>query len=109
MTTSKQQPPSLAVCLLLDFIGYASFSLPFLGEITDILWAPVSGMLFYKMFGGKIGVLGGGFAFLEELLPFTDFIPTFSIAWAIKYFSKKEQVSDNETKVAQTRAGFFLN
>ncbi len=93
MTNTQKQTPALALCLILDFIGYASFSLPLLGEFTDLVWAPVSGILFYKLFGGKMGVFGGGLSFLEELLPFTDFIPTFTIAWAMRYFTKKESVA----------------
>lgn len=89
MTQSSTSTPSLAVCLLLDIIGYASFSLPLLGEFSDLVWAPVSAILFYKMFGGKMGFFGGSFSFLEELLPFTDFIPTFTIAWAMRYYGKK--------------------
>ena len=95
MTPTQKQTPALALCLILDFVGYASFSLPFLGEFTDLLWAPISGMLFYKLFGGRMGVFGGGLSFLEELLPFTDFIPTFTIAWAMRYryFGKKKEVN----------------
>jgi hypothetical protein len=88
MTQSSKSIPSLAVCILFDIIGYASFSLPILGEFSDLVWAPVSAILFYKLFGGKMGFLGGGFNFLEELLPFTDFIPTFTIAWAMRYYGK---------------------
>lgn len=80
--------PSLALCILLDVIGYSSFGVPLLGEFFDLAWAPLSAFLFYRMFGGKMGVLGGGVSFLEEILPFTDFIPTFTIAWAMKYFGK---------------------
>ncbi len=90
MNTTQKQMPSLALCILLDVIGYASFGVPLLGEFFDLAWAPVSAFLFYRMFGGKMGVLGGGISFLEELLPFTDFIPTFTIAWAMKYFGREE-------------------
>lgn len=89
MTQSSTSNPSLAACIFLDIIGYASFSLPILGEFSDLVWAPVSAILFYKLFGGKMGFFGGGFSFLEELLPFTDFIPTFTIAWAMRYYGKK--------------------
>jgi hypothetical protein len=89
MTQSSRLVPSLAACLLLDLIGYASFSLPLLGEFSDLVWAPISAILFYKMFGGKMGFFGGSFSFLEELLPFTDFIPTFTIAWTMRYYRKK--------------------
>lgn len=76
--------PSLALCILFDAIGYLSFSIPFVGEFADVIWAPLSAMIFYNMFGGKMGVFGGAFSFLEELLPFTDIIPTFSISWLIR-------------------------
>ncbi len=92
MTTIQKQTPSLAICLIMDVIGYSSFGIPVLGEFMDLAWAPISAFMFYKMFGGKMGVFGGGISFLEELLPFTDFIPTFTIAWAMQYFGKKEPV-----------------
>jgi len=83
----KQQVPlpSIIVCVIMDLIGYASFALPGLGEFSDLIWAPVSAIIFYKMFGGKMGLLGGAFDFVEEILPFTDFIPTFTMAWFIRY------------------------
>ncbi len=86
----KQQQallPNIFICILLDLAGLASFALPGLGEYLDIIWAPVSGFIFYKMFGGRFGIIGGSLDFLEEILPFTDFIPTFTIAWIIKYLA----------------------
>ncbi|MBL7755083.1 MAG: hypothetical protein JNM44_11450 [Chitinophagaceae bacterium] len=82
--------PSLALCILLDLVGMASFVLPGLGEWTDLFWAPVSSYLFLKLFGGAGGLLGAGFSFLEELLPFTDILPTFTLAWFLqnKYAAK---------------------
>ena len=91
MNKTETKLPSLALCIILDIIGYASFSVPFLGELADVVWAPISGMIFFRLFGGKMGLFGGGFSFLEELLPFTDFIPTFSIAWAMRYFAKSKK------------------
>lgn len=89
---NQQKPlPHLLLCIALDMVGYASFSLPVLGEFADLVWAPVSGFLFYKLFGGKMGLLGAGFSFLEELLPFTDFIPSFTIAWLMRYFGAAKQ------------------
>ena len=80
--------PSLAACLLFDFIGYASYAVPFFGEFLDVLWAPVSAIIFWKMFGFKRGFFGGVFSFVEELMPGLDFIPTFTIAWFVRYFKK---------------------
>jgi hypothetical protein len=86
---SKQ--PSLALCILMDLIGYASFAIPFLGEVIDIAWAPLSAAIFMRMFGGSRGLFGGIFNFIEELMPGLDFIPTFTITWLIGYFRKAKQ------------------
>jgi hypothetical protein len=86
----QKQQPSLAFCLLMDFLGYATYAVPFFGEFLDILWAPVSAMIFWKMFGGTKGLFGGVFNFIEELLPGLDFIPTFTITWLIQYFQKSK-------------------
>lgn len=85
-----KKQPSLLFCLLMDLIGYATYLIPFLGEFGDLLWAPLSAVLFYQAFGGKKGVIGGLFNFLEELLPFTDFIPTWTITWLWQYATQKQ-------------------
>jgi hypothetical protein len=64
-----------------------------LGEFADVIWAPISGIIFYITFGGWRGTFGGLFNFVEELLPGTDFIPSFTIMWFIQYFSKKKNVA----------------
>ena len=76
--------PSIFLCLFFDLIGYASYSIPVLGEFADIIWAPISGLIFFMMFGGWRGAMGGVFNFIEELLPGTDFIPSFTIMWLIR-------------------------
>lgn len=76
--------PSLLMCIILDIIGYVSFSIPFIGEFSDVIWAPLSAMIYFRLFGGKMGIFGGAFSFLEELLPFTDIIPTFTLSWFIR-------------------------
>ena len=85
--------PSLALCLLMDFLGYATYAVPFLGEFLDILWAPVSAVIFMKMFGGKKGFFGGIFNFVEELMPGLDFIPTFTLTWLWQYFDRKKNTA----------------
>ena len=93
MIKDPGKKPSILLCILMDIIGYASFAVPGLGEFTDIIWAPISGLIFYKLFGGRIGLTGGILNFLEEILPFTDFIPSFTIAWLIKYISLQKNIS----------------
>ena len=86
-----KQKPSLIACILLDATGYLSYMLPLLGEWTDIVWAPLSAYLFYRMFGGKTGKIGGLFNIAEELLPFTDFIPTFTIGYFYTSFLERKE------------------
>lgn len=93
----NKQQPSLLLCIVMDLIGYASFALPGLGEFSDIVWAPISAYIFFKTFGGWKGAFGGVFNFAEEILPFTDFIPTFSIMWVWQYFTKKQEDKNIDT------------
>ena len=87
---NQQKEVSLAFCILMDFIGYASYAVPFLGEFADILWAPISALIFYRTFGGWKGAFGGVFNFVEELLPGLDFIPTFTLTWVVNYFGRRK-------------------
>ncbi|HSB94357.1 MAG TPA: hypothetical protein VLC28_14640 [Flavitalea sp.] len=98
---NQQKEVSLAFCILMDFIGYASYAVPFLGEFADILWAPVSAFIFYRTFGGWKGAFGGVFNFVEELLPGLDFIPTFTITWVVNYFGNRKA----ETGIQKTETG----
>ncbi|MBS1762210.1 MAG: hypothetical protein JSR00_04995 [Bacteroidetes bacterium] len=96
----KPKNPSLLLCVFLDIIGNITYILPAIGEFSDILWAPVSAIIFFKLFNSKIGAT---ISFAEEIFPFTDFIPTFTIAWVLRYLSKP-QASAN--KNLQLKNGF---
>ena len=91
VTVQEKPMPSLVACLFFDFIGYASYGVPFLGEFLDVLWAPLSAIIFWKMFGFKKGFVGGAFSFFEELMPGLDFIPTFTINWFLVYFKRNKE------------------
>jgi len=87
---AKQKPlPPLAFCLLMDMLGYASFTIPFFGEFFDLVWAPISALIYWRTFGGFKGFFGGGLNFLEELLPGTDIIPTFTLTWFMQYMRRR--------------------
>ncbi len=78
-----QSPAVLLLCaLIIDAIGYASFVLPVIGEAADLYWAPLSAALIYWLFGS---VQGAALGFVEEALPFTDFIPTALLVWARRF------------------------
>ncbi|KAG6976803.1 hypothetical protein JG688_00000988 [Phytophthora aleatoria] len=79
----------LVASLAIDFLGNATFVIPGLGEVADVLWAPVSARMvdtLYKESSPRAKYV----AFLEELLPFTDFIPTATLAWMKENLSSSE-------------------
>ncbi len=84
MMNKKILLPNIGVCIVMDLIGMVSYFIPALGEFADVIWAPISGFLFFLLFGGRFGVIGGVLNFLEEIIPFTDIIPSFTIAWFIR-------------------------
>ena len=65
-------------------MGMVTYFIPAWGEFVDVVLAPISGIIFYNMFGGRFGMIGGVLNFLEEIFPFTDIIPSFTIAWFIR-------------------------
>jgi hypothetical protein len=83
---NSNKSSSLLLCIVMDIIGYATYTVPILGEIGDLFWAPVSAFIFFKTFGGWRGAAGGVFNFFEELLPGTDFIPSFTLMWLWQNF-----------------------
>ena len=86
-----KQLPSLVSCVLMDIIGSSTYLVPFFGEFFDLVWAPISAMIYWRTFGGFKGFFGGGLNFLEELLPGTDIIPTFTISWFLQYMKRKKE------------------
>lgn len=90
------QKPSLLFCIIMDVLGCATYLIPGLGEWFDIGFAPISAVIYFFTFKGMRGVVGGSINFLEELLPGTDIIPTFTITWLLMRFNKTS--SQNITK-----------
>lgn len=74
----------LGFSILLDVIGFITFA------PIDWVWAPVSGYLMTKMYKGTKGKVAGIISFLEEIIPFSDVIPTFTIMWIYTYLIVKE-------------------
>lgn len=77
MTNDKFK--KLGKCILLDAIGMASMAIPVVGPFLDAVWAPIAASISYKMFGDKRGKYTSLITFVEELLPMTDFVPSFTI------------------------------
>ena len=87
--TDDKKFRNLIFGLIFDGIGMLSFTIPLIGEFSDVIWAPLSGFLMIWMYKGLLGKIGGTITFLEEILPFSDFIPTFTLIWIYNYFIKK--------------------
>ena len=83
----------LVLGFLFDAIGFISYAVPFLGELTDLVWAPIAGLILLKMYKGTVGKVGGVVTFLEEILPFSDFIPTFTLTWIYNYIIRDKNAS----------------
>eukprot|EP00747_Dinoflagellata_sp_TGD_P191214 gnl/TRDRNA2_/TRDRNA2_54292_c0_seq1.p1 gnl/TRDRNA2_/TRDRNA2_54292_c0~~gnl/TRDRNA2_/TRDRNA2_54292_c0_seq1.p1 ORF type:complete len:335 (-),score=43.14 gnl/TRDRNA2_/TRDRNA2_54292_c0_seq1:279-1283(-) len=82
-SVSSDQWQKLVLCILVDIGGDASFLLPGLGELSDVAYAPLEGFLLSKLFGSSAI---SGIGFVEEALPFTDEIPTATLAWVVETF-----------------------
>ena len=85
----KNKSRDLILSLLFDAIGMISFSIPFIGEFGDVIWAPLSGLIMVWMYKGSMGKVAGVVTFVEEILPVTDIIPSFTLMWFYTYFIKK--------------------
>jgi hypothetical protein len=72
------------VSLLIDFIGSSSYLLPGVGEAFDITWAPIQTILLMAMYDKAMPSLKY-ISFIEEIMPFTDVLPSGTLGWVRKY------------------------
>ena len=72
----------LLLSVLIDAAGCASYVLPFFGELSDLIEAPLAAIAMQKLYGSTVMTTA---LLVEELLPFTDVIPTATIAWFLKF------------------------
>ncbi|QAA80950.1 hypothetical protein EI546_04050 [Aequorivita sp. H23M31] len=76
--------------IVYDLVGMASMAVPVIGPFLDLLWAPIAARLMKKMYKGTEGRIASVIVFLEEILPFTDVIPSFTLMWLYTYVWKKQ-------------------
>ncbi len=86
---ARSKNKKLLLGLLFDGIGMLSFTVPFIGEFSDVIWAPLAGFLMTWMYKGRVGKIAGVLTFVEEIIPFTDIIPSFTLTWIYTYVIKK--------------------
>ena len=85
----KHKYIKLILSLIFDFLGILPLLLPGIGETIDVIWAPLSSLILLRMYGRKKGKYAAIINFTEEILPFSDFVPSFTLAWLyFNYVSK---------------------
>lgn len=97
MLITKENKKNLLLSLLFDAIGMLSYTIPFIGDFGDVVWAPIAAWLMTRLYKGKIGKAAGVVTFVEEIVPGLDFMPTFTIMWLYTYIfkeDKKEEIID---------------
>lgn len=77
--------------LVYDAIGMATYAVPLVGPFLDLIWAPYAAKRMSEMYPGKKGKIASAIVFLEEILPGTDVIPTFTLMWLYTFVWKKEK------------------
>ncbi len=94
----KQKKQRLIIGILFDLLGMLTYIFPAIGELGDLAWAPIAAATFFGMYRGLTGIIGGSVVFIEELLPVTDVIPTFTIAWFWVYMIKGKAAKERFLK-----------
>ncbi|MBN2222045.1 MAG: hypothetical protein JW708_07500 [Vallitaleaceae bacterium] len=79
----------LAAAIAIDLIGFFINFIPVLGGISDAIWAPMSGFLIFLLFPNRKGMALFGVA--EEIMPFTDIVPTAIMTWRKEYVKYSSQ------------------
>ncbi len=74
----------LIISLLIDFIGSSSYLLPVVGEGFDLFWAPIQTIFIMAMYDESMPSMKY-ISFVEEILPFTDLLPTGTLGWVREF------------------------
>lgn len=99
----KEKNHLLIKGLVYDAIGMATASIPLVGGLLDLAWAPYAAKKMSEMYPGKKGKLASVIVFLEEILPFTDIIPTFTLMWLYTFVWKKQEVGELQVIEVEAR------
>ena len=92
----KDRMGKLWMSLWMDLMGSASYLLPVVGEAFDIVWAPVQTVFIMAMYDPVAPSLKY-VSFLEEILPFTDVVPSATIGWIAEYGPGLLQLTDGSS------------
>ena len=76
--------------IIYDVVGMATYAIPLVGPFLDLLWAPYASKKMSEMYPGKKGKIASVLVFIEEILPGTDVIPTFTLMWLYTFIWNRE-------------------
>mmetsp|Transcript_7379 Transcript_7379/g.26261 ORF Transcript_7379/g.26261 Transcript_7379/m.26261 type:complete len:175 (+) Transcript_7379:28-552(+) len=99
-TNEREKWAKLLVSIAVDVVGWSSFVLPGVGEVEDVVWAPVSAAMVQALYGNRLLT---GIDFVKEALPFTDVLPTATVGWAIQYTPLGNFVPTNRKEAKKKR------
>jgi len=85
--------------LVYDLAGMATVAIPVIGPFLDILWAPYAAKKMTELYPGRKGKLASVLVFIEEILPGTDIIPTFTLMYLYTYVWKKAPLNTRVIEV----------
>ncbi len=81
----------LLICIMIDTIGSSSVLIPFIGDASDVLWAPTAGLLLrYLFYNSNVIFI---FELTEEILPFTDILPLATLCWIIDTYFRETDIA----------------
>lgn len=83
--------------LLFDAIGMMTMFIPVIGPFLDILWAPYAAKTMRDMYEGEQGKIASIVVFIEEILPISDFIPTFTLMWIYTFVVQGKKMPTPQT------------
>ena len=83
---------------MIDIVGSCSYLIPVVGEGFDTPWAPLQTVLLMAMYNEASPRLKY-VSFAEELLPFTDLLPSATCGWLMEFAYPMLMESENFSKV----------
>lgn len=73
----------LAICVGIDLVGSGSLGVPLIGDVLDLVTAPLTAVMLQALFADPFVTIAG---LTEEILPGTDAIPTATLAWFAEHY-----------------------
>ncbi|MEL6810779.1 MAG: hypothetical protein AAFP76_05545 [Bacteroidota bacterium] len=88
--------------IVYDLIGMATSFIPVVGAFLDLIWAPYAAKKMGEMYKGNTGKIASWIVFIEEILPITDFVPTFTLMWIYTFVVAPEKPTVQTIEVEVT-------